>query len=107
MPNISGSSGAQNTNVVTTPTIVNFTTSPTPNTETSYSFPAKTKRFSLKNRGNGMLKIAYASGQSGITYWSLPPATSYEETEINVNTQLTIYLQSTIASQVLEVISWS
>ena len=107
MANIAGNSGAQRTNVVTTPTIANFTTSATPNTETSYAFPAKTKRFSLKNRGNGMLKIAYASGQSGTTYWSLPPATSYEETEINVNTQVTIYLQSPIASQVLEVISWS
>jgi len=107
MANIAGNSGAQRTNVVTTATISNFTTSATPNTETSFSFPAKTKRFSLKNRGNGLLKISYTSGQSGSTYWTIEPACTYEETEINVNTQVTIYLQSPIANQTLEVISWS
>lgn len=105
MPTVANNSGPSNTNVVTTPAIANFTTGAA-NTEVSYSFPAATKRFTIKNRGNGLLKISYASGQSGTTYWTVEPACSYSETEISVNTSLTIYLQSPVAAQTLEVISW-
>jgi len=106
MTNIVGSAGAQNTNVVSTPSIDNFTTG-LANVEQPYSFPAGTKRFSLKNRGAGLLKISYTLGESATKYWTIPPACSYDETEINVNTQIILYMQSPIAAQTLEVISWS
>lgn len=105
MPTIAGSAGAQDTNVVSSPTIENISVIAA-NTEQSHSLPANTKRFTLKNRGNGLLKLSYQSGQSGTTWYSVEPGTTYGESEIRKDT-LTFYFQSSNAADVLEIISWA
>lgn len=107
MPNI-GTTNLPNvdTNVVITPTIANITTSATANTETSFTFPANTKRFTVKNRSGGLIRFSYILGASGTTFFSIEPGTTYDETEIGA-ASLTIYLQSPSVSQILEIISWS
>jgi hypothetical protein len=102
---VAGFAGQQNTNVVTTPFIDNFSM-PLAATEYSYSFPSNTRRFTIKNRTSGLIKMAYISGTSGSKYYSLDPGTSYTETDIG-SPVITMYLQSGSAGQVLEIISWS
>lgn len=105
MPTISGSSGAQDTNVVSNPTIENVSIIAA-DTEQSHTLPANTKRFVLKNRGSGLLKLAYSAGTSGTTWYTIEPGTSYGESEIR-KPALTFYFQSSKNTDVLEIISWS
>lgn len=105
MPTISGSSGAQDTNVVSTPTIENVEIVAA-DTEQSHTLPANTKRFTLKNRGTGLLKLAYAAGTSDTNYYTVEPGTTYDESEIRKDA-LTFYFQSSKSTDVLEIISWA
>jgi len=65
-----------------------------------------TKRFTIKNRTNGLIKLSYAVAQSGISYFSMEPGTTYDETEIGA-ANLTLYFQSPAANQILEILSWT
>lgn len=94
-----------NTNVVTTPHIDNFTLTNAA-TEYSYTFPANSRRFTIKNRSGGLVKFAYSAGESLTKYFSIEAGTTYDEFDLKVPL-LTIYLQSPSAGQVLEIISWS
>lgn len=102
---VSGFAGSQNTDVVTIPFIDNLSV-PVANVEVSYSLPINTRRFILKNRTGGLLKLSYSAGQSGVKWFSIEPGVSYAETNISKPT-ITIYLQSPSSNQVLEILSWS
>jgi hypothetical protein len=98
--------GATDTNVVTTPNI-DILAMPVKDTEYSYTFPLGTKRFTLKNRGNGLIKLGFAVGEtSTLEYFTIEPATTYGEEELAVS-PLTLYFQSPSNSQTLEILSWS
>lgn len=105
MPTIGGSSGAQDTNVVSTPIIENIAIAAA-NIEQSHSLPNNSKRFTIKNRGTGLIKLAYIAATSGSTYFSIEPGTTYDESEIRKET-LTFYFQSPTPGDILEIISWS
>jgi hypothetical protein len=94
-----------NTNVVTTAHIANFTMALAA-TEYPFTFPAKIRRFTIKNRGGSLIQFSYVAGQSGSVYFSIEPGTTYDEMDLKVDS-LTIYLQSPSPGQVLEIISWS
>ena len=79
---------------------------PTANTEVSHALPTGTKRFLIKLRDKGILKVAYASGTSGTVYLTIPSGAFYSENRIGVATT-TIYMQSPSASQTAEISSWS
>jgi hypothetical protein len=98
--------GSINVNVgaVTNPAIVNFNI-PMPNTEYNYTLPANTKRFLIKCRNNGILKLSYVSGQSGTLYLTIPAGSSYREE--GISSALTLFFQSSKGSEVLEIVSWS
>lgn len=91
---------------VNTPVVDNVSTSGTADTETTFSFPASTKRFLIRNRGGSLVKLSYAVGTSGTDYFSIYPSTDYWEEGIGASA-LSIYIQSPSPSQVLEILSWS
>lgn len=91
---------------VTNPTIQNQNTSAIANTETSYALPAGSKRFTITNRGNCIVKLSYSAGTSGITYFSLYPHSPYAEEAI-IASLVTLYFQSVGINQRLEIISWT
>jgi hypothetical protein len=97
--------GNADTNVVTNPSIANFLL-PLANTEYPYTFPAGTKRFTVKNRTASLIKLSYTAGQSGVTWFSIEPGVSYTENEIRASATITMYVQSPSAAQLLEIISW-
>lgn len=74
-------------------------------TEYSYTFPAGTQKFSIKLRAlNALLKVAFASGTSGSTYFTIPYGDILVmEAKIGGST---IYFQSPTASQVAEIQTW-
>lgn len=91
---------------VTSPTVANVSI-PTANIEQSYTFPADTKRFFLKLRSpsSATLKVAYTASTSGTVFLSLSPSAGYFEGEIDA-VSLTIFFQSTLAGEILEILSW-
>lgn len=75
------------------------------NTEYSYTFPAGTKKFSIKLRAlNALLKVAFVSGESGSTYFTVPYGDILVmEAKVGGST---VYFQSPTASQVAEIQTW-
>jgi len=99
-------SGNFNTNVVKTCTIKRFDTGAA-DTETSYTFPASTKRFTITNDGTATIQFTFVSGETNTEYIKLPSSTSHFEGNIDVNANLTLYLRCPLANQTLEIVSWS
>jgi hypothetical protein len=94
-----------NVNPATTPLIAN-SVAILVNTEYSYAFPANTKRFNVRARGNAKLQIAFTSGQSGSLFKTIFPGSIYEEIDVKL-TGITIYFQSNKAGETIEITSWT
>lgn len=77
------------------------------NTEYSYTLPSGTRAFEFKLRDVATLKFSDTSGQSGTTYVTVPPGTSYSVTNRKSGSTLPLYFQATSATQVLELIYWT
>lgn len=86
---------------ITNPTILNTSTAPFPNVETSFTL-LQIKQFDIINRGTDVVKLKFAAGGDYIT---LSPKDSYREEDIQTQ-DITFYVESASASQRLEVIYW-
>lgn len=93
---------------VTTPTVKRLTTSATPNTETSYVFPANTRRFKILPTGAHVIRFSYAAGETadGLDYFERYPFAEYAEDNIE-KASLTVYIRCKLAaSQEVQIVSW-
>lgn len=75
-------------------------------TEQSHTFPALTKCFMLETRGQGKLKLAFDSGQSGVEYKTIYSGGFYISPLIG-SASTTIFFQSPTAGLILELTSWT
>jgi len=104
-----GSGGAPITATVTgvtSPVLANISV-PTAGVEVTYTLPDDTRRYLIQVRGGTSgLQLAYISGASGTTYLTIPPGVFLSEDEITVS-PLTLYFQTTVNSQIVEILSWS
>lgn len=76
-------------------------------TEYSYALPAGTRWFSIINQSVPVLKVAYTSGQSGITYREIPRGCSSQHPSLDSTASVTIYYQASVAGGRLEIESWA
>ena len=88
-----------------TTTIYNLTLT-NADTEYSQALPANTKKYMIGCRTANAMKLAFTSGQSGTTYFTIPANRYYWEDMIDTPS-LTIYLQSPTAGVVAEIIAWT
>lgn len=79
----------------------------TANQEYSYQFPVGTKQFLIKLRDRSTLKLAYTSGESGLTYLTLPSGAHYSESDLSLESPLDVFFQSTSSAQLLEIVYWT
>jgi hypothetical protein len=93
-----GGAGSANT----TPAISNFTAT-LANTEYSFALPPNCKGFVLRSRKIARVNFGYASGVNAL-YFSIPLGGFYNDT--NFYTAQTIYFSSSVASNVLEIITF-
>lgn len=91
---------------VSNPAITNVTTV-LANTEYSHSFGAATKKFLIKPRNIGSLKFSFTLGQSGTTYINISAGSFYVMDSLALTGALTIYFQSPLAGNIIEIIAWS
>ena len=108
MPQIQASGSPTNLSVsnlrVTTPTITN-TTMAAANTEQAIALPANTARFRICVRNNAVLKLAFTATESGTNYITIWPGAYYIENQID-RVSTTLYIQSSKAGEVVEIVSW-
>lgn len=93
------------TSTLAVPTIANVAIA-SADTEQSHSFPAGTKRFFVKPRGAGKIKLSHIATQSGSNYITIWPGAVYDSNEVAAS-PYTIYFQSPIAGLVVEMESWA
>jgi hypothetical protein len=100
--------GELNVGVVPWPTtaVVYNVTMTAANTEYSQALPADCKKFAVKCRGEYDLKLAFAEGQSGTTFITIPASQCYWDDLIQP-ASLTLYVQCATAAQVAEIVAWS
>jgi uncharacterized membrane protein len=102
---IIGSGGVASASSVSTGTVENVTIA-VANTEQSHTFPANTKKFTVKARDAGKILLAFALGQSGVEYHTISAGAFYGAEGV-VAPAMTIYFQSPVAGLVVELTSWS
>lgn len=85
-------------------TIYNLTLT-SANTEYSQALPNNAQKVMIKCRTSFPMKLAYTSGESGTTYFTIPADQTYWDD--NINTVQTVYLQSTQAGIVAEIMVWT
>lgn len=88
----------------TSPAIANIAL--TAATEASYALPANTRGFILKLRGYADLQLSFTNGTSGTTYVTVPRGTAFQQSELLVS-GLTLFFQTPVSGQVLELLAWS
>lgn len=81
-------------------------------TEYSFDLPLGTKQFRLKVRTAPgqtcpVLQVAYNLGESGTVFDTIPIYCFMAESEILLTTLTTIYFQSSLANQILELVYWT
>ena len=91
---------------IATPKIYNVTSPGTANTEFSQALTANVKKFLVRARNMVELKLAFASGDSGTTYVTIPRGATFVENGIN-SSSLTLYMQCTKTSEVVEILEWT
>lgn len=89
----------------TSPTITNLDV-PTADTEVSHAFQAGLKKFLIRARGRSRIQFAFVSTESGTKYITIKPNTSYYEQDLNL-TGVTLYLQTSLASEKIEILEWT
>lgn len=91
----------------TTPTIANVSVL-LASTEYSYALPTSSQQFTIKLRAGGSpLQLAYTSGNSGTTYFTIPSGCSYTVGGLDINNLVTLYFQCPVAGQVAEIETWA
>lgn len=104
MAGVASTSSETSEALYASPKVEQVTTSGTADLETSFIFRTGVRRFDIVNRGNRVVLISYATG-AATTKRSLYPGAPHRVEKIGTS-PLTIFLQSSGTSQVLEVESW-
>lgn len=73
--------------------------------EVSQALPANTKKFIIRSRNRGQLRLAYTSGGTNTDYLTIPRGSSYEDEEYYVSQ--TLYFQSTQAGDTVEIVAYT
>jgi hypothetical protein len=75
-------------------------------TEYSYTFPANTKKFLIRARGNSILKIAYVLNGTSSNYVTINPGNTFREENI-ILPSTTIYFKASKNGEIVEIQSWN
>ena len=73
--------------------------------EVSHALPSGTKVYKISNRGNKLVRIAFTTGTTGTSYWSLWPGSAAETANIKSTASITLFMTTTTGSSIVEI--WS
>lgn len=78
---------------------------PLAGTEYSQALSSGTKKLMIRMRTKARAQIAFAMGASGTLFFTIEPGCVYSEENLDLE-GATIYIQSTAASQIAEILEW-
>lgn len=90
-----------------TPSIQNISAPVSPGTEFSFSIPSGAKKFTIRSRLLGELRVAYASGETATKYITVMRGQAHYEDNLLLASSVTVFMTSTKASDTIEVLSWT
>lgn len=77
-------------------------------TEYTITIPSGTKKFAIRSRtGLPKMQLSYIAGQSSSNFITIYPGNIYTENDLLLQASINVYIQSSKASQIIEVVSWS
>jgi hypothetical protein len=91
--------------LVANPQIQNLTLT-TAGAEQAVALPLGTKRFKFQAENDALLQYTYVANQSGTAYITVWPGNSEEETDIDEEAVLTIYVQSNKNNTPFQLLVW-
>jgi hypothetical protein len=62
------------------------------------------KKLTIRCRGIANMRLAYASGETTVEWFTIPKGCTYTEEDIDINGS--IYFQTDKAAQVVEIVEW-
>jgi len=89
-----------------TPTIYNVTSPGTANVEFSQALSSNTKQFIVRVRGTADLQLSFNSGESGTVFLTVPRFASLHLDALDL-VDVTLYMQCSGVSQVIEILEWT
>lgn len=90
----------------TTPLIYNVISPATPDTEFSQTLSDGVKKFIIRNRGKKDIQLTFTATESGTKYITIPGNASMSEDGVFL-TGVTIYMQVSAVSQIIEILEWT
>ena len=88
-----------------TPTITNLSATIAA-TEYNHSFQSGTRKFRIVSRKVSQLQISYTLGESGTKFITIPRGGWHSEENVDASA-VTLYVQSTIGNNIIEILEWS
>ena len=80
---------------------------PTSGTEYNYTFTTNTTKFKVRSRKSAKLQIAFSSGDTGTTYFTVAPGNIFSVDGILTTAGTKLYVQSTKNADDLEIVYWT
>lgn len=103
MSNITGTVRAQ-LQTPANPLIYNIFV-PVSNIETAQTLNLFTKTFLIRARGQSTMKVAFVAGDSALNYLTIPRGCNLFQDLVNFSG--TIYFQTTLDNEVVEILEWT
>lgn len=73
--------------------------------EYSQALTANAKKFFIKTRSLGEFRVAFVSGDTSITWLTVPPGCSFNDNDLKFNG--TLYFKCTANNEIIEILEWS
>lgn len=77
------------------------------NTEYTFTLPANTKKFTLRNRQGYKMNLSFTSGSSGTNFITVSRGTNYSVENIHLLNDVPLYFRTNKPSSVVEILVWS
>lgn len=104
-PTIGSTSDLRGIVAATTPKITNVA-APSAGTEYSLALQNQVKQFSMKARGNSIVKFAFISSESLTNYVTIPKGCEFSVSGVELSTK-TVYFNCSLASETVEFLEWT
>lgn len=105
MSSIGGTNSVFTANsLTTTPEVLNVSVT-LANTEVSQALPSGCKGFMIRARGNSVLKLSYAVGESLTNYATISPGSVFSDS--NFYQSQSIYFNTSKPNEVVEIVTFS
>lgn len=101
---VGGTSGGGGSGTISGVVVVTFSM-PTAGNENTITVPSTAKKFEMRSRFYGILKLYHVS--AGTDFYTITPGNSYAQSDLQLTGNLLLYVVSNKTGDVLELVYWT